>query len=181
LISPFTKHFTRNFSIWDTEVQAKLYINLMLNATLILAILFMAFQVTEYFISPVNINTGIYGSTFYMITGLHGAHVFIGTCFLFYCRIAVSVNWNTKALMVLVYWVINSFFHVIFPKKISIDEEDKPINRTTENTNPVDHYGRFGIESFESAAWYWHFVDVVWIFVFGFVYVWSHLTVLDQQ
>jgi cytochrome c oxidase subunit 3 len=64
----------------------------MLNATLILAILFMAFQVTEYFISPVNINTGIYGSTFYMITGLHGAHVFIGTCFLFYCRIAVSVN-----------------------------------------------------------------------------------------
>jgi len=73
------------------------------------------------------------------------------------------------------------FFSCYFSKKISIDEEDKPISRTTENTNPVDHYGRFGIESFESAAWYWHFVDVVWIFVFGFVYVWSHLTVLDQQ
>jgi hypothetical protein len=50
-----------------------------------------------------------------------------------------------------------------------------------EESNTIDHYGKFGIESFESAAWYWHFVDVVWIFVFGFVYVWSHLTVLDQQ
>ncbi len=50
-----------------------------------------------------------------------------------------------------------------------------------EESNTIDHYGKFGIESFESAAWYWHFVDVVWIFVFGFVYIWSHLTVLDQQ
>jgi hypothetical protein len=42
-------------------------------------------------------------------------------------------------------------------------------------------YGQHGIESFECAAWYWHFVDVVWIFVFAFVYVWSHLTVLDNN
>jgi hypothetical protein len=51
----------------------------------------------------------------------------------------------------------------------------------SEVTNPINNYGKYGIESFESAAWYWHFVDVVWIFVFGFVYVWSHLTVLDLQ
>lgn len=69
----------------ETEKTVRLYINLMLDLTLILALLFMAFQGTEYFISPVSINTGIYGSTFYMITGLHGAHVFIGTCFLLYC------------------------------------------------------------------------------------------------
>jgi hypothetical protein len=50
-----------------------------------------------------------------------------------------------------------------------------------EVTTPINNYGKYGIESFESAAWYWHFVDVVWIFVFGFVYVWSHLTVLDLQ
>ena len=56
----------------------------------------------------------------------------------------------------------------------SIDEEESTVDTT-------EHYGKFGIESFESAAWYWHFVDVVWIFVFGFVYVWSHLTVLGQQ
>jgi cytochrome c oxidase subunit 3 len=69
-----------------------MYVNVMLNCTLILAILFMIFQIIEYFISPVNIDTGIYGSTFYMITGLHGFHVFIGTCFLLYCRTAVDMN-----------------------------------------------------------------------------------------
>ncbi len=70
---------------------------------------------------------------------------------------------------------------MIYPdksKKISV--EKNPF-ASVEDTNSVDHYGKYGIESFESAAWYWHFVDVVWIFVFGFVYVWSHLTVLDQQ
>jgi heme/copper-type cytochrome/quinol oxidase subunit 3 len=90
IFNPFKKHFDRNFSLKNTENLVKIYINLMLDATLVLAILFMAFQGTEYFISPVSINTGIYGSTFYMITGLHGAHVFIGSCFLFYCRTAVG-------------------------------------------------------------------------------------------
>jgi hypothetical protein len=74
IFNPFKKHFDRNFSLKNTENLVKIYINLMLDATLVLAILFMAFQ----------------GTTFYMITGLHGAHVFIGSCFLFYCRTAVG-------------------------------------------------------------------------------------------
>lgn len=45
---------------------------------------------------------------------------------------------------------------------------------------PQWYYGSFGIESFECAAWYWHFVDVVWIFVYAFVYIWSHTSVLKQ-
>jgi len=85
LLNPFQRYFQRNLGLKDTENLVRIYISLMLNATLVLAVLFMLFQGTEYFISPVNINTGVYGSTFYMITGLHGAHVFIGTCFLFYC------------------------------------------------------------------------------------------------
>jgi cytochrome c oxidase subunit 3 len=32
---------------------------------------------------------------------------------------------------------------------------------------PKQHFG------FEAAAWYWHFVDVVWLFLFTFVYVWG--------
>lgn len=79
-------------SRFKTENIVRVYINIMLNATLLLALLFMLFQCIEYFISPVSIDTGIYGSTFYMITGLHGFHVFIGTCFLFYCRTAVAMN-----------------------------------------------------------------------------------------
>ncbi len=216
-LNPFKKYFQRNFSLQQTEVLARIYINLMLNTTLLLAILFMAFQTTEYFISPVNINTGVYGSTFYMITGLHGAHVFIGTCFLFYCRLAVADWQNTKNFF---FWLNKFFLYVLellstipLPKTLQIifleiffrrptrldaltDElnhvfrlpevEELPgtfvdLGKLTDRTSHFNNYGKYGIESFESAAWYWHFVDVVWIFVFGFVYVWSHLTVLNLQ
>jgi heme/copper-type cytochrome/quinol oxidase subunit 3 len=103
LFNPFQKYFDRNYGLRDTETLVKIYINLMLDATLLLAVLFMIFQGTEYFISPVNINTGIYGSTFYMITGLHGAHVFIGSCFLLYCRTAVAPLRNLRAIYTFFY------------------------------------------------------------------------------
>lgn len=32
---------------------------------------------------------------------------------------------------------------------------------------PDHHFG------FEAAAWYWHFVDVVWLFLFAAVYIWG--------
>ncbi len=183
LFNPFKKYFEWNYGLQDTETLVKIYINLMLDATLLLAILFMVFQGTEYFISPVNINTGIYGSTFYMITGLHGAHVFIGSCFLLYCRTAVGPLRNIWAFYLFLYRLLSIFVkNVYLAKFLKIEENtEKNVFSSNENVNAVDHYGRFGIESFESAAWYWHFVDVVWIFVFGFVYVWSHLTVLEQQ
>ena len=95
--------------------------------TIALATLFTGFQVYEYRNAGFNINDGIYGSTFYMLTGLHGAHVIIGTLFL------------TVALV----RVVKHHF-------------------TTQN-----HIG------FEAAAWYWHFVDVVWIFLFLAVYAWG--------
>jgi heme/copper-type cytochrome/quinol oxidase subunit 3 len=50
--------------------------------TLIFATLFTAFQVYEYLNAPFNLSDGIYGSTFYMLTGLHGFHVIVGTIFL---------------------------------------------------------------------------------------------------
>jgi len=183
LISPFKKHFNRNLSLKDTEITIKLYINLMLDLTLLLAILFMIFQGTEYFISPVNINTGIYGSTFYMITGLHGAHVFIGTCFLFYCRTAVSPAINLKTLYWYLYGIAYNSAELFLGDRYTKEEKTLSalVDESETNIESIEHYGKFGIESFESAAWYWHFVDVVWIFVFGFVYVWSHLTVLSQQ
>jgi len=205
LINPFSKYFQWNLGLKDTETLIRIYINLMLNATLLLALLFMAFQATEYFISPVSINTGVYGSTFYMITGLHGAHVFIGTCFLFYCWTAVS-NWKNSKTLINLFSKIFNFITDAIPVpqfvwivqaslmieptryKILLDYLYEPFENPKkskiefhESTSPYLNYGKYGIESFESAAWYWHFVDVVWIFVFGFVYVWSHLTVLELQ
>ncbi len=95
--------------------------------TLVFATLFTILQVYEYINASFTIADGVYGSTFYMLTGLHGFHVVVGTIF----------------LMVSLYRVARHHY-------------------TTTN-----HIG------YESAAWYWHFVDVVWIFLFLAVYIWG--------
>lgn len=95
--------------------------------TLLLAVSFTGFQAMEYIESTFRISDGIYGSTFFMATGFHGAHVIIGTVFLTVCFIRL----------------LNYHF-------------------TREH-----HFG------FEAAAWYWHFVDVVWLFLFITIYWWG--------
>ena len=54
-------------------------------ATIILAIIFTSLQIFEYFGAPFTISDSVYGSTFFMATGFHGFHVFVGTCFLTVC------------------------------------------------------------------------------------------------
>jgi len=101
--------------------------------TIALGALFTCIQVYEYahinhehlFYSEAAANSGLYGSTFFLATGFHGFHVFVGTLFLIVCLIRL----------------MNGAF------------------------TPKQHFG------FEAAAWYWHFVDVVWLFLFAFVYV----------
>jgi hypothetical protein len=110
--------------------RAKKQTLLALLCTLILAILFTSLQGLEYIEASFNISDGIYGSCFYMVTGFHGFHVFVGTI----------------ALLV-------SFIRIVF-------------NHSTNH----HHFG------FESAIWYWHFVDVVWLFLFINVYWWSNST-----
>ena len=95
--------------------------------TILLASVFTGLQGLEYVEAPFTISDGIYGSTFYLATGFHGFHVFIGTVFLIVCLVRL----------------IN--FH--FTKS--------------------HHFG------FEAAAWYWHFVDVVWLFLFVAIYWWG--------
>ncbi len=72
----------------------------------------------------------VYGASFFMATGFHGAHVIIGTIFLAVCLLRLISGGFT----------------------------------------PTKHFG------LEAAAWYWHFVDVVWLFLFTFVYVTPYLT-----
>jgi cytochrome c oxidase subunit 3 len=95
--------------------------------TVFLAIFFTALQGLEYFSSPFSIYSGVYGSTFFMLTGFHGFHVFIGTLFLLVCLIRLYKNHFT-----------------------------------------MEHH-----VGFELAAWYWHFVDVVWLFLFLSIYWWG--------
>ncbi|NKC15704.1 MAG: cytochrome c oxidase subunit 3 [Gammaproteobacteria bacterium] len=97
-------------------------------ATVLLGALFVYCQYVEYAHAYSDYNltleSGIYGSTFFMLTGFHGFHVTIG------------------AIMLAVMWFrgINGHF------------------------NGKNHF------AFEAAAWYWHFVDVVWLGLFIFVY-----------
>jgi len=95
--------------------------------TIILAIVFTGFQVFEYVSADFRISDGIFGSTFFMATGFHGFHVFIGTCFLTVCLVRLLLNHFTMQ----------------------------------------HHFG------FEAAAFYWHFVDVVWLFLYVAVYFWG--------
>jgi cytochrome c oxidase subunit 3 len=78
-------------------------------------------------IAPFGFTEGIYPSVFYLATGFHGFHVFVGTVFLAVC----------------LFRAIRGHF------------------------TPERHFG------FEAAAWYWHFVDVVWLFLFVFIYWWG--------
>ena len=104
--------------------------NIFLGITVVLAIIFVGLQAEEYHEAYVDygltLNSGIYGSTFFMLTGFHGFHVMMGGLML--------------AIM-----LARSVFAGHF--------EDH------------DHFG------FEAASWYWHFVDVVWVMLFLFVYI----------
>ena len=100
-----------------------------LGITVVLGALFLFFQIEEYVHAYRDLNltlgSGIYGSTFFMLTGFHGAHVFLGT------------------LMLAIMWL-----------------------RVAKG-----HFTKDSHFAFEAAAWYWHFVDVVWLGLFLFVYV----------
>jgi cytochrome c oxidase subunit 3 len=100
-----------------------------LGATILLGASFVWFQAHEYIEAYTKLNltlgSGVYGSTFFMLTGFHGMHVTLG------------------AIMLSVIWLRCASGH--FTK---------------------DHHF-----AFEAVAWYWHFVDVVWLGLFVFVYV----------
>ena len=96
--------------------------------TCLLGFTFVGLQAHEYYEAYTQMNlrltTGIYGSTFFMLTGFHGLHVTIG------------------AIMLTVIWVRVLRGHF----------------------TPERHF------AFEAVAWYWHFVDVVWLCLYVFVY-----------
>jgi cytochrome c oxidase subunit III len=95
--------------------------------TIALGLSFTCVQGWEYYHAAFNYSGNIYGATFFMATGFHGAHVIIGSTFLIVCLIRAYAGQFT----------------------------------------PTQHLG------FEFAAWYWHFVDVVWLFLFACIYVWG--------
>jgi len=96
--------------------------------TVILGLTFLGFQGYEYWHAynelNLKLNSGIFGSTFFMLTGFHGFHVFVGMLMLLFITLRLMKGHFT----------------------------------------PERHFG------FEGAAWYWHFVDVVWLGLYVIVY-----------
>jgi cytochrome c oxidase subunit 3 len=103
-------------------------LNLFLFLTFLLGFIFIGLQAYEYTHAFTELNltleSGIYGTTFYMLTGFHGLHVTLG------------------AIMLLVIWLRCLRGHFTASR----------------------HF------AFEAVSWYWHFVDVVWLGLFVFVY-----------
>ena len=97
--------------------------------TVVLGAIFLGYQAHEYIEAytqhGLTLGSGIYGSTFFMLTGFHGLHVTLG------------------AIMLTVIWL-----------------------RCAKGHFTKDHHF-----AFEAVAWYWHFVDVVWLGLFMFVYI----------
>ena len=98
-------------------------------ATVAFGVVFLYCQAVEYIHAyhalNLTLHSGVYGSTFFMLTGFHGMHVTLGTLMLIVITIRLMLG----------------------------------------HFKPDSHFG------FEGVAWYWHFVDVVWIGLFVFVYV----------
>jgi cytochrome c oxidase subunit 3 len=98
-------------------------------ATVAFGVVFLYYQMGEYAHAYGELNltlgSGVYGSTFFMLTGFHGMHVTLGTIMLAIITLRLMLG----------------------------------------HFKPESHFG------FEGVAWYWHFVDVVWVGLFIFVYV----------
>lgn len=125
LTSSVTMHFAHVAMERDERLKLKIFLSL----TVLLGAVFLGLQVEEYRHAYNDLNltlqSGLYGNTFYLLTGFHGLHVTLGT------------------LMLLI--VLLRIF------KGHLDSKQ--------------HF------AFQAAAWYWHFVDVVWLCLFVFVYV----------
>jgi len=119
---------TVTWAHWGLKKGDRTQLILGLMATVALGFLFLGLQMYEYSHAYHELNltlgTGMYGTTFYMLTGFHGLHVTLGA---------------TMLLVILIRSMKGHF--------------------TNEN-----HF------AFEAVAWYWHFVDVVWLGLFVFVY-----------
>lgn len=123
-----TSAVTVTIAHWALKNNRRRIVKIFLALTFLLGFTFVASQAHEYIHAyqamHLTLGSGIYGSTFFLLTGFHGTHVTIG------------------AIALLVIWIRVMRGH-------------------------FDEHHHFG---FEAIAWYWHFVDVVWLGLYLFVY-----------
>ena len=140
--------------------------------TIILGITFLCCQGIEYkYGITFRWKENIYGTTFFVTTGFHGLHVTIGTIFLLFCflrNIITASRFLGDNEIFMRY--VPRWLNFNSPERINVLKDETKVfqNRLSKYAMTKDqHLG------FEAAAWYWHFVDVVWIFLFITVYWWG--------
>lgn len=123
-----TSGVTITWAHWALKKDNRFQLLIGLGFTIMLGMLFLLVQCYEYYeayhVMGLKLSSGMYGTTFFMLTGFHGAHVTIGTVMLIVC------------------WLRCAKGHF----------------------KPKQHF------AFEAISWYWHFVDVVWLLLYVFVY-----------
>ena len=120
---------TLTWAHWGLIKNKRSQLNLGLALTVLLGVTFMGFQAFEYHHAysemGLTLGAGVYGATFFILTGFHGLHVTLGSIMLM-----VMLGRGMKG-----------------------------------------HFSEHNHFAFEAVAWYWHFVDVVWLVLFLFVYI----------
>jgi len=116
---------TMQLAIWATRASDRARMMRWLYSTIVLGGIFLLIQMYEFATNGFGLADGVFGSTFYTLTGFHGAHVLVGLLL-----IAIVTNRARRGY-------------------VSADRET----------------------ALESVSYYWHFVDVVWLFLFSTLYV----------
>ena len=119
---------TLTWAHWGLLKNKRVQLNVGLALTVALGLTFVGMQAQEYYHAyhalGLNLGAGVYGATFFILTGFHGLHVTLGSIMLL----------------------------------------------TMLGRGLKGHFSEHDHFAFEAVAWYWHFVDVVWLVVFVFVY-----------
>ena len=153
--------------------------NLWLAATVSLGFLFLVLQAEEYIHAyhhlGLTLDSGVYGTTFFMLTGFHGLHVTLGSVMLLVQLLRSTDAWAWRLLiiaaLVVAYYVAFNVGHFSLMARMLIVGAACAllVILTAWKPNRVfNHHDCFG---FEASSWYWHFVDVVWLGLFIFVYI----------
>ena len=168
--------------------------------TILLGLTFLLCQGIEYkYGITFHWKENVYASSFFVTTGFHGLHVTIGTIFLLFClfRTLFTNLYYRDAYIYLVDSILKFFRHLTHDLLHTYISLSSPLGKKVQQMHFSLHditatwimakktstrnelsIAQYNFEKnqhlgFETGAWYWHFVDVVWIFLFITVYWWG--------
>jgi len=137
--------------------------NFWMLSTVVFGFIFLIYQIYEYTSCLFSINDSSYGAVFFSLTGLHGLHVFVGVMSLFLV-IVISLKKNFGK---------SYGSYKTWRRKLHLYLDRSKRAKNSYNFKYWTHR-----IAFDGSAWYWHFVDVIWFFVFIFVYWWGFVSIV---